>query len=152
MPTKRVLVTGGCGFIGSCFIRTLHARDPEAEIINLDLLTYAGNPESLPELKESPRYRLVHGDVRDEAVVGPLVEGIDWVVHFAAESHVDRSTSARAGAFVDTNVYGTFVLLDALRRIATRISLRAHDTIHVHPFGWIVRIHIWRLTILYTFS
>ena len=118
MPTKRVLVTGGCGFIGSCFIRTLHARDPEAEIINLDLLTYAGNPENLPELKESPRYRLVHGDVRDEAVVGPLVEGIDWVVHFAAESHVDRSTSARAGAFVDTNVYGTFVLLDALRRIA----------------------------------
>jgi dTDP-glucose 4,6-dehydratase len=113
-----VLVTGGCGFIGSCFIRLLHQREPDAQIVNLDLLTYAGNPENLESLGGSPRYEWVREDVRSEEAVGRLVQDVDWVVHFAAESHVDRSTTSKAGAFVDTNVYGTFVLLDAMRRLS----------------------------------
>ena len=118
MSSKNVLVTGGCGFIGSCFIRMLHARDPEAQIVNLDLLTYAGNLENLSELEGSSRYSWVQGDVRDESQVESLMDGVDQLVNFAAESHVDRSTAAKAGAFVETNVYGTFVLLDAMRRLA----------------------------------
>ena len=118
MTSRKVLVTGGCGFIGSCFIRLLHQRDPTAQVVNLDLLTYAGNPENLASLEGSPRYAWVRDDVRNEEAVERLVEGIDWLVHFAAESHVDRSTASKAGAFVDTNVYGTFVLLDAMRRLS----------------------------------
>ncbi len=114
---RKVLITGGCGFIGSCFVRRLLKRDPAVEVTNLDLLTYAGNPENLADVDSSPRYRFVHGDVRDSGVVDELVAGVDWLLHFAAESHVDRSTAERAGAFVDTNVHGTFVLLDALRRL-----------------------------------
>lgn len=117
LAPRTVLVTGGCGFIGSCFIRMLHHRDPEVEIVNLDLLTYAGNPENLPGIADSSRYRWVRGDVRHEETVESLVGSADWIVHFAAESHVDRSTAGKAGAFVDTNVYGTFVLLDAARRL-----------------------------------
>jgi dTDP-glucose 4,6-dehydratase len=113
-----VLVTGGCGFIGSCFIRLLHQRDPGVQIVNLDLLTYAGNPENLESLEGSTRYEWVRDDVRSEEAVDRLVPGVDWVVHFAAESHVDRSTTSKAGAFVDTNVYGTFVLLEAMRRLS----------------------------------
>ena len=118
MTSRKVLVTGGCGFIGSCFIRLLHQREPGAQIVNLDLLTYAGNPENLKSLGGSPRYEWVREDVRSEEAVGRLVQDVDWVVHFAAESHVDRSTTSKAGAFVDTNVYGTFVLLDAMRRLS----------------------------------
>jgi dTDP-glucose 4,6-dehydratase len=113
-----VLVTGGCGFIGSCFIRLLHQREPDAQIVNLDLLTYAGNPENLKSLGGSSRYEWVKDDVRNEEAVGRVVQDVDWLVHFAAESHVDRSTTSKAGAFVDTNVYGTFVLLDAMRRLS----------------------------------
>ncbi|HIL79963.1 MAG TPA: dTDP-glucose 4,6-dehydratase [Myxococcales bacterium] len=113
-----MLVTGGCGFIGSCFIRLLHQRDPGVQIVNLDLLTYAGNPENLESLEGSTRYEWVRDDVRSEEAVDRLVPGVDWVVHFAAESHVDRSTTSKAGAFVDTNVYGTFVLLEAMRRLS----------------------------------
>jgi dTDP-glucose 4,6-dehydratase len=116
----RVLVTGGCGFIGSNFIRLLMAEEPAAEVINLDLLTYAGNPRNLEDVASSPRYRLVHGDVRDTALVERELAGVDAVVHFAAESHVDRSTKLRAGEFIETNVYGTYVLLDALARVAPR--------------------------------
>ncbi len=118
MTSRKVLVTGGCGFIGSCFIRLLHQRDPGVQIVNLDLLTYAGNPENLESLEGSTRYEWVRDDVRSEEAVDRLVPGVDWVVHFAAESHVDRSTTSKAGAFVDTNVYGTFVLLEAMRRLS----------------------------------
>ena len=111
---KRVLVTGGCGFIGSNFVHRLLREDPEAEVINLDLLTYAGNPRNVEDLESSPRYRFVRGDIRDAALVTELVSDADWVVNFAAESHVDRSTK-RAGEFIDTNVYGTYVLLEAVR-------------------------------------
>jgi len=116
MSGRHVLVTGGCGFIGSCFVRTLVEREPDTRVTNLDLLTYAGNPANVASVEDSPRYRFVHGDVRDAALVAELVRDVDAVVHFAAESHVDRSTRETAGAFIETNVHGTFTLLDALRR------------------------------------
>ena len=113
---RRVLVTGGCGFIGSNFVRMLLAEEPAAHVVNLDLLTYAGNPRNLEDLEDSARYRFVHGDVRDEVLAEELVRDADWIVNFAAETHVDRSTPAKAGEFIETNVYGPYVLLDALRR------------------------------------
>ena len=115
---RRVLVTGGCGFIGSCFVRMLIGEESDLEVINLDALTYAGNPRNVEEVADSPRYRFVHGDIRDEALVADLVQGCDWVVNFAAESHVDRSTSGRAGDFIDTNVNGAYVMLEMVRRHA----------------------------------
>ncbi len=112
----RVLVTGGCGFIGSCFIRRLLDEEPDASVVNLDLLTYAGNPANLADIEGSSRYEFVKGDIRDLEVASRLVADADWVVNFAAESHVDRSTSERAGEFVDTNVYGVYVMLEATKR------------------------------------
>ena len=113
----RILVTGGCGFIGSCFVRQLIAGVPDAEVTNLDLLTYAGNPRNLAEIEASPRYRFVRGDIRDPARVEELVRDADWIVNYAAETHVDRSTTAKAGEFIDTNVYGVYVLLESVRRV-----------------------------------
>ena len=112
---KRILVTGGCGFIGSNFVRYLLARYPDCNVTNLDKLTYAGNLENLADLEGDRRYRFVRGDVCDPQAVDPLVEEADAVVHFAAESHVDRSLLGGA-EFVRTNVYGTAVLLEAARR------------------------------------
>lgn len=109
-----ILVTGGAGFIGSNFIHYLLANSDD-RVINLDKLTYAGNLDNLREVEQHPRYRFVRGDICDSATVGPLVAEADLVVHFAAESHVDRSIED-AGAFIQTDVYGTFVLLEAARR------------------------------------
>lgn len=111
----KMLVTGGAGFIGSNFIRFILREHPEDEVVNLDLLTYAGNPENLASCSDDPRYRFVRGDIADPKTVDPLVAGVDAVVHFAAESHVDRSI-LDAGIFVRTNVLGTQVLLDAAMR------------------------------------
>jgi dTDP-glucose 4,6-dehydratase len=106
------MVTGGCGFIGSNFIRYLLETDPEITVINFDLLTYAGN---LANLDEHPRCRFVKGDITDrEAVRQVVAEGVAAVLHFAAESHVDRSIHD-SGPFVRTNLLGTQVLLDAAR-------------------------------------
>lgn len=112
----RILVTGGCGFIGSEFVRWELATDPDVRIVNLDALTYAGNVENLASVAEDSRYAFRRGDVCDrEFVAGVLSEGpFDAVVHFAAESHVDRSI-LDSGPFVRTNVLGTQVLLDACR-------------------------------------
>ncbi len=119
-----VLVTGGCGFIGSNFIRLLLREEPDASVVNLDILTYAGNPRNLEDVADSPltspRYRFVRGDIRDADTVETLVGDADWVVHFAAESHVDRSTKELAAEFLRTNVYGTYVLLEAVRTAGNR--------------------------------
>jgi dTDP-glucose 4,6-dehydratase len=110
-----VLVTGGCGFIGSNFIRTLLDGDPDVTVINFDALTYAGNPANLEDVAGSPRYRFVRGDITDPAAVRRAVRGgVGAVVNFAAESHVDRSIDD-ASPFLRTNVLGTQVLLDAVR-------------------------------------
>jgi dTDP-glucose 4,6-dehydratase len=114
-PSAPVLVTGGCGFIGSNFIRYLLETDPAVVVVNYDLLTYAGNPANLADLADNPRYRFVHADIADrEAVRAVLATGISAVINFAAESHVDRSI-LDSGPFVRTNVLGTQVLLDAAR-------------------------------------
>jgi dTDP-glucose 4,6-dehydratase len=113
--TMQVLVTGGAGFIGSNFVRYVLQRTDEVRITNLDALTYAGNPASLADFDDDRRYELVQGDVRDAEVVDRLVAEADAVVHFAAESHVDRSIEGPA-AFLDTNVVGAGVVFDACRR------------------------------------
>ena len=115
----RILVTGGAGFIGSNFVRrTLEDAYPGltgAEVVVYDALTYAGNLANLAPVADSPRYAFVHGDIRDEALLDATLPGVDAIVHFAAESHVDRSVRG-AGAFVETNVLGTQRLLDAALR------------------------------------
>ena len=110
----KVLVTGGAGFIGSNFVRYALAEHPDWQVTTLDKLTYAGRLENLESVKDNPRHRFVKGDVADAAVAAPLVKESDLVVHFAAETHVDRSIK-NAGEFITTDVYGTFVLLEAAR-------------------------------------
>ncbi len=111
---KRILVTGGAGFIGSNFVRYMLARH-NYEVVNLDKLTYAGNLDNLQGIEEDSRYRFVHGDISSAADVETAIAGCDAVVNFAAETHVDRSL-VDAGAFIQADVYGVFVLLAAARR------------------------------------
>ncbi len=111
---KTVLVTGGAGFIGSHFVRLLLRRHKQTRVVNLDKLTYAGNLDNLGDVQEDPRYEFVMGDIRDRDLVRRLFARVQAVVHFAAETHVDRSIYD-AGEFVLTNVHGTYILLDALR-------------------------------------
>ena len=112
--TMEVLVTGGAGFIGSNFVRWAHRAHPDWHITTLDKLTYAGRLENLKDVMDSARHTFVKGDIADADVAAPLVKAANLVVHFAAESHVDRSIQA-AGDFIRTDVYGTFVLLEAAR-------------------------------------
>ena len=111
----RILVTGGAGFIGSNFVHHIFQAHPGYEVDILDKLTYAGNPDNLRDLKGRPGLRFFKGDICDTKMVDRLVKGADWVVNFAAETHVDRSIMF-AGDFVRTDVYGTFVLLEAVRK------------------------------------
>ncbi len=110
-----LLVTGGAGFIGSNFIRYWLTEHPDDDIINLDTLTYAGNLANLRDVESNPRYSFVQGNILDAELVGNLVEKADKIVHFAAESHVDRSILGPE-AFLETNIRGTFVLLEAVRK------------------------------------
>ncbi|MEX2322692.1 MAG: dTDP-glucose 4,6-dehydratase [Acidimicrobiia bacterium] len=112
---RRYVVTGGAGFIGSNFIRHVLAAEPKAEVLNLDLLTYAGVQSTVDELDANDRHTFVRGDIRAPEVVDAVVAGADVVVHFAAESHVDRSISGPT-EFLSTNVVGTGVVIDAARR------------------------------------
>jgi dTDP-glucose 4,6-dehydratase len=111
---KRVLVTGGAGFISSNFVRHLLAATPY-EVVTLDALTYAGNLENLADVMSHPRLSFVHGDIRDPALVKQLVSEVDVIVNAAAESHVEKSIQDGASEFVTTNVEGTQILLDAIR-------------------------------------
>jgi dTDP-glucose 4,6-dehydratase len=110
----KILVTGGAGFIGSNFVRYVLAQHPDDSVVTLDKLTYAGNPANLREVEADPRHRFVRGDICDAPLVRDLVAEVDAVVHFAAETHVDRS-NAGADEFLRTNVTGTFTLLEAAR-------------------------------------
>jgi len=115
-PVLRLLVTGGAGFIGSNFIRFFLTTYAHGSVLNLDKLTYAGNLDNLVEVQDHPNYQFVRGDICDERLVKNLLDQpLDAVVHFAAESHVDRSI-ADAQQFVLTNVQGTYALMDAARR------------------------------------
>jgi dTDP-glucose 4,6-dehydratase len=109
-----LLVTGGCGFIGSNFIQHMLEAAPDVHIVNFDALTYAGNLANLSDVADHPRYHFIHGDITDRQAVRAAIDGADGIVNFAAESHVDRSIQD-SGPFVRTNVLGTQVLLDAAR-------------------------------------
>ena len=111
----KVLVTGGAGFIGSNFVRHALCAHPDWHVTTLDKLTYCGRLENLHDVLDSPRHAFVLGDIADAAVSAPLVKAADIVVHFAAETHVDRSLQS-AGEFIHTDVFGTFVLLEAARQ------------------------------------
>ena len=124
MEIQKLLVTGGAGFIGSNFIRYLFETYPEITVLNLDALTYAGNPDNLEGLPDGCRYTFCHGDMTDEETVNGIVkEGVDAIVNFAAESHVDRCITD-PGIFVRTNVMGTRVLLDAAREYQVKKYLQ----------------------------
>jgi dTDP-glucose 4,6-dehydratase len=113
---KRVLVTGGAGFISSAFVRHLLKATPY-EVVSLDALTYAGNLENLADIRSHERLSFVEGDIRDEALVRSVVDQVDVIVNAAAESHVEKSILEGASEFVATNVEGTRVLLDAMREV-----------------------------------
>ncbi|PIW93304.1 MAG: dTDP-glucose 4,6-dehydratase, partial [Candidatus Moranbacteria bacterium CG_4_8_14_3_um_filter_43_15] len=110
----KMLVTGGAGFIGSNFVRYILKKYPDYQVINLDLLTYAGNLENLKDVEKNLNYKFVKGDIADKNLVNELVKDIDIIVNFAAESHVDRSILDSA-AFIHTNVIGTHNLLEAAK-------------------------------------
>ncbi|MBD3413429.1 MAG: dTDP-glucose 4,6-dehydratase [Candidatus Aminicenantes bacterium] len=111
---KTLLITGGAGFIGSNFIHFILKTYPECRIINLDKLTYAGNLDNLKDIENDSRYEFVKGDIQDKDTVNALIGKADGVVHFAAETHVDRSIMS-AGEFIMTDVFGSFTLLDAVK-------------------------------------
>jgi dTDP-glucose 4,6-dehydratase len=111
----RILVTGGSGFIGSHFIRLLLGGGADDRVTNLDKLTYAGNPENLRDVEDDPRYRFLRGDIADPAAVREAMEGVDAVVNFAAETHVDRSIHS-ADDFIRTDILGVHTLLEEARR------------------------------------
>jgi len=115
MPT-RILVTGGCGFIGSNFVRLLMTARPDWEVVNLDKLTYAGRLENLADVAGRPGYRFVKGDICDPEAVADAMRGCRLAVNFAAETHVDRSLLG-AGHFIDTDIKGVLVLLEEARRV-----------------------------------
>ncbi len=121
---KKILVTGGAGFIGSNFILYMMGKYPNYQIINLDLLSYAGNLENLKLVEKYPTYRFIKGDISDSKLVNQIfADGIDWVVNFAAESHVDRSIED-PDIFVKTNIYGTYVLLEAAQKFGIKKYLQ----------------------------
>ena len=119
---KTILVTGGAGFIGSNFIHYMVKKYSEYNIINLDKLTYAGNLENLKSIEDKPNYKFIKGDIADPGIVSEIFSSgkIDAVVNFAAESHVDRSIND-PGVFIQTDVYGTFVLLEAAKNHKARL-------------------------------
>ena len=119
----RYLVTGGAGFIGSNFVRTILTSETDAHVTNLDSLTYAGVRATVDEFEEFKQHRFVHGDIRDRSLVAELMPGVDVVVNFAAESHVDRSIDGPV-VFAETNVVGTAVLIDAAHRHGVPLFLQ----------------------------
>lgn len=129
---NHLLVTGGAGFIGSAFVRQRLKEDQEIQITVLDKLTYSGSQENLEEASRDPRLRFVEGDICDPVIVDKLARDVDAIVNFAAESHVDRSL-LDAGAFVQTDVYGTYVLLEAAKKFSHQRFLQVStDEVYGH--------------------
>lgn len=122
---KTLLVTGGAGFIGSNFIHYILKKYPEYKVINLDKLTYAGNLENLRDVEDNPNYMFIRGDIADKKIVDKIFDSrkIDAVINFAAESHVDRSIED-PGIFIQTDIYGAYVLLEAMRKYNSGIFLQ----------------------------
>ena len=116
--TKNILVCGGAGFIGSNFIRYMLQKHPDYRIVNYDKLTYAGNIDNLKDIESLPNYKFIQGDIVDAHKIDETIknEGIDSIINFAAETHVDRSIHIGSREFVMTNVLGVQTLLDATRR------------------------------------
>lgn len=119
----RILVTGGAGFIGSCFVRHMLKKHPDYKIINLDCLTYAGNIENLDDIKNNPNYTFVKANICDKQKVDEITANVDCIVNFAAESHVDRSI-LNPEIFIETNVLGTLNLLEAAKKHKTKRYLQ----------------------------
>jgi dTDP-glucose 4,6-dehydratase len=130
---RSMLVTGGAGFIGSNFIRHVLTHEPSIQIINLDKLTYAGSLDNLAQLPHPERHHFIQGDIADDILVRHVLQHhhIDTIVHFAAESHVDRSI-ASPSAFVNTNITGTFILLEAARHHWFNVEEREHHQCRFH--------------------
>jgi len=126
---SRVLVSGGCGFIGSHLVRRLVREHPDLEVVNIDLLTYAGRPENVADLADEPRYAFVHGDIANADDVARAAEGCDGIINVAAESHVDRSIMG-GDEFVTTNVLGTKRLLDHARAHGLRYLQVSTDEVY----------------------
>ncbi|MFM8612983.1 MAG: dTDP-glucose 4,6-dehydratase [Actinomycetota bacterium] len=126
---SRVLVSGGCGFIGSHLVRRLVREHPDLEVVNIDLLTYAGRPENVADLADEPRYVFVHGDIANADDVARAAEGCDGIINVAAESHVDRSIMG-GDEFVTTNVLGTKRLLDHARAHGLRYLQVSTDEVY----------------------
>jgi dTDP-glucose 4,6-dehydratase len=126
---KRILVTGGCGFIGSHFVRRMLTRHAGLEVVNLDALTYAGNPRNLEDVADDPRYRFVHGSIADRDAVADAADRCDAIVNFAAETHVDRSIHA-GYEFVTSNVVGPMTLLAFVREHGGRMLHVSTDEVY----------------------
>ena len=122
---KTLLITGGAGFIGSNFIHYIARKYPEYKIINLDKLTYAGNLENLRDIENNHNYKFIKGDIADRKIIDEIFKSrkIDAVINFAAESHVDRSIED-PGVFIQTDIYGTYVLLEAVKKYDSKIFLQ----------------------------
>ena len=122
---KTILVTGGAGFIGSNFIHYIARKYPEYRIINLDKLTYAGNLENLKGIENNSNYKFIKGDIADRKIIDEIFKSrnIDAVINFAAESHVDRSIED-PGVFIQTDIYGTYVLLEAVKKNDSKVFLQ----------------------------
>lgn len=133
---QNLLITGGAGFIGSNFVRYLLQKYPAYRVVVLDKLTYAGNLDNLRDVEKNPRYAFVRGDICDPAIVEQTITAhrIDTLVNFAAETHVDRSIMD-ADAFIKTDVYGTYVLLEA----AKKFGLRYHQVGTDEVYGWVAQ-------------
>jgi dTDP-glucose 4,6-dehydratase len=126
---RRVLVTGGCGFIGSHLVRRLLREHPDLHVVNIDLLTYAGRPENVADVADDPRYTFVHGDIASADDVARAADGVDGIINVAAESHVDRSIMG-GDEFVTTNVLGTKRLLDHARAHGLRYLQVSTDEVY----------------------
>ena len=119
----KILITGGLGFIGSNFIRHMLTKYPDYKIINFDKMTYAGNPDNVKDIENNPNYSFIKGDICDREAVKAAMKDCEWVVNFAAESHVDRSIKD-ASDFAKTNFYGVFILLDVAKELNVKKFLQ----------------------------